>query len=217
MCGRYALYESMDEIARRLGYPVDCRDPAPRTGYNIPPGGFIVGIAALEKEPKILPLWWGYRPHWAGEDSPEPINARAEKVARSPFFKGSFARHRCVIPANGWFEWQQKNGGKQAFYIHHKNDELLLMAGLFTTDQDGNPRCCILTENARGPTRDIHPRMPVVLGDGVKTWLDPEVQDRETLKREVKHLPSEKLNCRPVSARVNSPANDDERIIEKAD
>jgi putative SOS response-associated peptidase YedK len=217
MCGRYALYESVDEIARQLGYGIRSRDPEPRTGYNIPPGTYIPGMAAIGEEPEIVPLWWGFRPHWAGEDSPEPINARAENLARSPFFRASFAHHRCVIPANGWFEWQQRNGGKQAFYIHHKNDELLLLAGLFAVDANGNPCCCIVTENARGQARDIHSRMPVVLGEGVEAWLDPAIQDRETLKREVKHLAAEDLAFRPVSARVNSPENNDKQIIQRAD
>ncbi|WP_404363319.1 SOS response-associated peptidase [Marinobacter sp.] len=215
MCGRYALYEPVDQVAQRIGYPVRSSESLPGNGYNIPPGGFIVAVAAVDEKPEILPMWWGFRPHWAGEDAPEPINARAENVAGSNFFKGSFARHRCIIPANGWFEWRQNNGDKQPFYIHHRDGDLLLMAGIFTTDEDGNPACCILTEDARGPAKDIHPRMPVVLGEGVEIWLDPETHDRETLKRKVKHLSPDRLCFRPVSARVNNPRNDDEDVLKE--
>ena len=130
---------------------------------------------------------WGFRPPWAGDYAPRPINARAEKIATSPFFRHAFAHHRCLVPANGWFEWQALKGqGKVLYYITH----------------------------AATPIAHIHPRMPLVLDPGsYGAWLDPSLTERDAIKAAVRSRNAGELLHWAVSTRVNKPGNDDASII----
>ncbi|MGM0985278.1 MAG: SOS response-associated peptidase family protein, partial [Pseudomonadota bacterium] len=103
MCGRFALYTPYPELTEALRLPLEVSEAEPR--YNVAPGTWIPAVRRQDDEsPLVLDeVWWGYRPHWANEDAPEPINATAEKVATSNYFKGAFARHRCLVPADGWY------------------------------------------------------------------------------------------------------------------
>ncbi|MFC0324659.1 SOS response-associated peptidase [Halomonas organivorans] len=221
MCGRFALYD-IPRVRRSLriilGEDFEPLPTSPR--YNVCPGTWITAAwHSGEGAPLALgQLWWGYRPHWATGKAPEPINAKSEGVATSRYFRSAFARHRCLVPADGWYEWLALLDGKQPHYITRADREPLWLAGIWTERPDGNPGCAILTEPARGAAAEIHDRMPLALDDdSLAPWLDPHMTDREALRGAVHHLDDELLTHWPVSRRVNRPANDDASLIEPAD
>ena len=215
MCGRFALFSDSPSIASslKLALPDDVWQPR----YNVAPGTWITGVRRRGDESPLEfdNLWWGFRPHWAGGDAPQPINATVEKVAISPYFRGAFAHHRCLVSADGWYEWQAIDGRKQPHYLTRQDGEPLWFAGIWTDRPDGKPGCAILTEPARGVAKAIHPRMPLILDQqSLEPWLDPELTDRETIRHLVHHLPHERLIHWPVSPRVNKPVEDDPALIE---
>lgn len=217
MCGRFALYSSPSRLARGLGVPLSERELTAR--YNVAPGTWIIGVRRPSAdEPAVMDaLWWGFKLHLAGASAPEPINATVEKVATSRYFKGAFAHHRCLIPADGWYEWQPQSGGKQPCFFCRQDREPLWLAGIWAQRADGSPGCAILTEPARGFTRDIHPRMPLALNDdSLESWLDPDLTDRESIRHIVHHLPVDALTSWAVSKRVGSPKNEGEGLINPA-
>ena len=187
MCGRYVLNATGKDIAQALGAS-EAPDVTP--SFNIPPGTRQwVAHAHGEGGVAFDQLGWGYRPVWAGDDAPQPINARAEKAAVSPFFRDAFARYRCVVPASGWYEWQKAEGAKTPYYV--------------TT--------------AAPPIRHIHPRMPVVLDQAcLRDWLDPSRKTREEVRAVTRALDPSALTAWPVDTRVNKPANDDAELIAEA-
>lgn len=127
-------------------------DAAPLSRYNIAPGTWISGFrqTAHDRAPEPLDFWWGYRPKWAKGKAAQPINARGETVATSGYFKVSFQKQRCLIPADGWYEWLTTESGKQPHYITRCDREPLAFAGIYTEREDGSLGCAILTEPARG-------------------------------------------------------------------
>lgn len=215
MCGRFALYSDISTLMRSLGTSLAGCEIAPR--YNVPPGTWITAVRRDDdgNEPRLDDVWWGYRPGWADEKAPQPINATAEKVATSAYFRAAFAHRRCLVPANGWFEWLNVDGRKQPYYLTRKDGEPLWLAGLWAERPDGKPGCAIITEPARGTAREIHPRMPLVLdASSLLPWLSDELTQRDVIRHRVRHLPHEMLTHWPVSARINKPVEDDARLIE---
>ncbi|PLW83236.1 SOS response-associated peptidase [Kineobactrum sediminis] len=216
MCGRFALFSSPIDLSKRLqiSSPPEWKW---KSHYNIPPGTEIVGIRYSESEdqPVFDQLWWGYHPHWADEKSPVPINAKAENLDSSPYFRGSFRHHRCLIPADGWFEWKQLDKGKQPYFFAREDREPLFMAGVWVNNPDDRPCCAIITEPARGKARDVHPRMPLVLDDScLEAWLDPKLQEKEILRETIERLDPDAFTCWQVSTKVNRTDNDKAELIE---
>ena len=164
-------------------------------------------------------------PSWAGSSisynalgpethAPTPINIRAEKAATSPYFRSAFAYRRCLIPANGWYEWRKTESGKQPYDITLKDparDEVVFFAGLWEPAGEGDDTCCaIMTEPVSPAFAFIHDRQPVVLDAECRwQWLDPELSDRDTIRKIAWRLDPDRLIAYPVSTRVNRPANDD--------
>lgn len=204
MCGRFALYSQPPAVTRRLGLPEPGKVWVPR--YNVSPGTWIIGIRQQvpESEPSIDELWWGYRPAWAKAGAPQPINARVENVATSRYFQTAFRRHRCLIPADGWYEWLPTHHGKQPYFLCRDDREPLFLAGIWVERADGSPGCAILTEPARGRAKDIHDRMPLALDDAsLEPWLDADLTDREAIRNIFRHIPADLLTHWPVSQAVN--------------
>ncbi|MDI5893061.1 SOS response-associated peptidase [Halomonas rhizosphaerae] len=216
MCGRFSLYSSYSTLSQGLKLPLEVAVKlTPR--YNVAPGTWITAVRhPTDNEPLVMDeVWWGYRPHWAKEKAPEPINATVEKVATSNYFRGAFAHHRCLVPADGWYEWLPLNGKKQPHFLCREDREPIWLAAIWTERPDGKPGCAILTEPARGVAKEIHPRMPLALdAESLKPWLDPHLTDRETIRQVVHHLDAELITHWPVSTRVNRPTNDEASLIE---
>ncbi|MGM0703895.1 MAG: SOS response-associated peptidase [Pseudomonadota bacterium] len=219
MCGRFSLYSDFPRLAQSLRLPLDQTglDLEPR--YNVAPGTWIAAVRHPDEESPLVMdrVWWGYHPHWATGQAPEPINAKSEGVATSRYFRGAFARHRCLVPADGWYEWLPVDGRKQPHYLTRRDREPLWLAGIWAERPDGSPGCAILTEPARGAAAEIHERMPLAVDDDShEPWLDPHLTERETLRNVVHHLDAELLTHWPVSTRVNRPISDDASLVEPA-
>ena len=220
MCGRFALHTPRSRIASRyFGLQLPVGDVHAR--YNITPGVQITTIHTTADAPAVFDFsHWGFRPPWAKEDAPTPINIRAEKAATSPYFRAAFAHRRCLIPANGRYEWRRTETGKQPYYITLKEsepDEVVFFAGLWEPPGEGTDTCCaILTEPVSPAFAFIHDRQPVVL-DSEWRWLDPELSDRETIRKVARRLDPDLLTAYRVSTKVNRPANDDPSLIEEVE
>lgn len=219
MCGRFALYTARGVIASRyFGKSRPVGDLVAL--YNIAPGRQITAIHAAEGDPAAFDLsWWGFRPHWAGPDAPAPINARAETVATSRYFREAFAHRRCLVPANGWYEWRDGANGKQPYFITLSapgRDEVLFFGGIYDASGDRPGTCCaIITEPASPPLAGIHPREPLVLDPDCRwAWLDPGITDRAAIKAAAHRLDPGRLRAWPVSSRVNRADADDAALLE---
>lgn len=158
---------------------------------------------------------WGFRPQWLEERRKAPINARAETVATALMFRRAYARGRCLIPADVWYEWQeQAEGPKQPHFFHRPDNRLFWFAGVAARDSEGTPTAAILTIDANEVARPVHGRMPLMLPDdeAAATWIDPEVSERVLL--DLLGVPANgALEVYPVSRRVNRPENDDARCV----
>lgn len=221
MCGRFSLYTASSEIAARYfpGSPVAADVPA---SFNITPGRLITVVRSGAAEMARLDAsLWGFRPPWAPADAPRPINIRAEKAATSPYFRSAFAHRRCLVPANGWFEWRRTANGKQPYYLALKEaqaGEVIFFAGLWEPILEEETCCAILTEPVSADFAFIHDRQPVVLDPECRwQWLDPGMSDRETLRRVARRIDPSRLVAYPVSTRVNRPENDDPGLLDPID
>lgn len=166
---------------------------------------------------------WGLVPSWATDLAigNRMINARGETVDTKPSFRQAFARRRCLIPADGYFEWKKVSDGKQPHLIAPVGGGLLAMAGLWEQNRkisaDGTPirTCTIITTQANQTTCPIHDRMPVLLDRrDHDRWLDPGFRDTGELKKLLVPAPEDRLQVTAVSRRINSPKFDDERCVQ---
>lgn len=221
MCGRFTYYTPPETLINDFfpdGLEIDGHfEP----GYNIPPGVGIAMIRATMNGPLLLTHSdWGFRPVWAGDKAPTPINARAESVATSSYFRDAFAHHRCLIPANGWYEWRQTPSGKEPHYItpaNPKQNPAIFFAGIWTPKEgDNTSACAIITEPASETLQHIHDRQPVVLDPScLQEWLDPSRTDRDSIRSATHRLPTEQLEEFRVSTAVNNARHDSPDLIKR--
>lgn len=213
VCGRYTLVQ-WEELSVRFGLSVAIPLKA---RYNIAPTQ-CVPVVVREQRQNVLALYrWGLVPHWSKEPGYPLINARAETVHEKNSFRESFRDRRCVIPADGFFEWQKAGKNKKPYRFALKTGELFTFAGLWDiwTPPNGKPlfSCTIITTEANSLVSPIHNRMPVILDKkGETLWLDPSVKT-ENLKRLLIPYSPENMERSEVSALVNSPKNDSPEIL----
>lgn len=190
--------------------------PPPR--FNIAPSQSIVVVIAAERGKDLVSMRWGYRPAWMQHaKQPPPINARAETLAESKLFKAALSRKRCVVPADGFYEWQTLPGGrKRPVHVEMRDGGLMAFAGLFTEPTtDAEATCAIVTLSANELLEAIHPRMPAILSlEDEAVWLDPSVTDPTALLGCLRPYPAEEMAAYPVSDRVSSVRNDGPELIE---
>jgi putative SOS response-associated peptidase YedK len=181
--------------------------------YNIAPSTEIV-IVRNCGEKQILTCRWGFVPSWAkGPSGNETINARAETVASKPSFRAAFLKQRCLVVADGFYEWQKIGRQKKPFYVCLRSGKPFGIGGLYSTwgssGGEMNCSCTIITTAANELLEPIHDRMPLIIPkDKEDLWLDPAVQDQDILSDLLKPYPAEKMELHEVSARVNSPRYD---------
>lgn len=211
MCGRFTLRTPAKEIATLfdLGEVPDLR---PR--YNIAPSQPIAAarLNATRQRECVL-LRWGLIPFWA--DDPKSgyrtINARAETVATKPSFGAAFKSRRCLVLADGYFEWQKRDGQKRPYFFHMKDDRPFAFAGLWERwrgDEEEIESCTILVTEANDLQKPIHDRMPVILSAGdYDFWLDPDVEGKR-VEPLLRPYPFDDLETYRVSTTVNKPQND---------
>ena len=224
MCGRYALYGPVTRL-RKAFVLAECPEFEPR--YNIPPTTEVLIIRQRPGVGRVGQLVrWGLIPRWAKDPSigQKLNNARAETVAEKPAFKASFERHRCLIPANGFYEWQavSEDGTvrKQPWYVWPAADgEFFAMAGLLAAWKSPEGKdivsACIITTTPNEVMAPIHERMPVLLGPGqFDAWLDPAYLDVDILRRWLLPAPASAMTARPVGSRVSNARNEGPELLE---
>ncbi len=218
MCGRYTLGVTPARLAEAFDL-AEVPDFEPR--YNIAPSQRAPVIVATPGERRIAMLRWGLVPFWAKDPKigTRMINARAESLAEKPSFRTALRTHRCLVPADGFYEWQPRGRGKQPFHVRRSDARPFAMAGLFDTWHRGQPdeiaSFTIVTTDANDLVRPIHARMPAILeGPGVKAWLDPETPP-SVLAALLAPPTCAGFEGYPVTTRVNSPANDDASCRER--
>jgi putative SOS response-associated peptidase YedK len=217
MCGRFIQYSSPQRYAELFGISTELSQNA---RYNITPGTDILACRySLEGNKELVPLHWGLVPSWSkGPDKRySMINARAETVASKPAYRGPFRHHRCLIPADGFYEWHEENG-KQPYYIHRADNTPLAFAGLWDhwDDEAGDhiESCSIIVCQANKLMRPIHERMPVILqADVFDAWLQSD--DTDYLQALLKPYAEKDIEMYPVSREVNNPRNDNARLLHR--
>jgi putative SOS response-associated peptidase YedK len=219
MCGRFTLFEPDKILAREFGIS-DFPPGSPR--YNIAPSQPVAAVRAAPAGTgrELALLRWGLIPSWSKDPATgnRLINARAETAREKPSFRNAFRRHRCLIPANGFYEWQRRERGKQPYFVRMRDGRLFAFAGLWdrweNPDKDVIETCTILTTTANAILAPIHDRMPVILPAGeYDRWLDPSLKDPGSLAPLLVPFPPEEMLAFPVSPRVNAPSTDDEGCI----
>ncbi len=221
MCGRFAFY-SPDEAITHLFGVTDAPDIVPR--YNLAPTQFVPAIRVADDDRRVSLLHWGLVPFWAKDKKigNRMINARAETLAEKPAFRAAFKRRRCLVLADGFYEWQKVDGGKVPHFIYATDGNPFAMAGLWERwkpkdDPDAEPleSCTIVTTGANAFMKPLHHRMPAILmPDDYEAWLDPANEDNASLASMLGPARDGMLAAHAVSKRVNSPANDDAALIE---
>lgn len=219
MCGRYTLSTPAGRLAEE--FRLDEAEADLRPSYNIAPTQQVAAVLEEGGRRRLEMLRWGLVPSWA--DDPEigarMINARSETVPEKPSFRRAFRGQRCLIPADGFYEWKREDGGKQPYYFRMEEGRPFAFAGLWESWEKGEGAlrsCAILTTRAGSVLEGIHDRMPVILPPGsYDAWLDPEAE-KEELTALLVPYPGDDLEAYPVSRFVNSPANNDERCVEPA-
>ena len=215
MCGRFTLRTPTPVLMEQFRLET-MPELTPR--YNIAPTQTISAVRAagdkIESGREFAQFRWGLVPSWAKELSigAKMINARAEGVAEKPSFRAAFKRRRCLVMADGYYEWQASGGKKQPYYIRLADESPFGLAGLWETWKSPEGKlietCSLMTTAANAFTEPIHNRMPVILAPAdYDLWLDPQMIDREKLEPLL--APSDmKLRANPVSTLVNKATND---------
>jgi len=215
MCGRYELHTHPAAIALAFALPAP---PLMVPRYNIAPTQQVPVVRlTADGARECVDMRWGLVPRWAKDPSigVKMINARAESVADKPSFRNAFRRHRCLVPADGFYEWRVTGSGKRPVHIGRKDGATFGFAGLFerwlAADGAVLDTCTILTTHANDLLRPLHERMPVIVApEHYARWLDAanvEVMDL------LAPYPSEVMTWHAVSMRVNAVRNDDPALI----
>ncbi|HKT87764.1 MAG TPA: SOS response-associated peptidase [Candidatus Sulfotelmatobacter sp.] len=215
MCGRYRLSRRKQIVEERFDAAGD-EDWEPR--YNVAPTQPVPVIRQHPKDPKrVMSLVrWGLIPSWSKDASgaAKMINARAETAHTLPAFQDALRRRRCLVPADGFYEWQKRGSTKQPYCFEVNDGQLFAFAGLWERWKDPNGNwvktCSILTTTPNAVTSAVHDRMPVILDpENYDVWLDPGMTKVEALTEMLKPYDARLMRCFPVSTRINQVKNDD--------
>ncbi len=222
MCGRFAFYSPAEAVTRVFGVE---DPPAIEPRFNIAPTQFVPVVRSDDDGVRsVAMLRWGLVPFWAKDRSigNRMINARAETLAEKPAFRDSFRKRRCIVPANGFFEWRKQGSVKQPYFIALGGDEPFGMAGLWARwrdrEKNGDERLetfTIVTTEPNSAVEPLHDRMPAILPpEQFDAWLAPENEDTAALQTLLGPCPADEITVWPVSRRVNDPKNDEPSLVE---
>ncbi|MBX9772486.1 MAG: SOS response-associated peptidase [Candidatus Obscuribacterales bacterium] len=219
MCGRYTLARSQQELSERFGVRQLFIDLSPR--YNIAPTQKVPVVLKQDDERTIENLQWGLIPGWVKDlRATKPlINARVETLAEKNSFKNSLVKRRCIVPADGFYEWRKMGSKKQPLFIHGKENQILAFAGIWDEwkNDEGVPirTFSIITTDANKTMASVHDRMPVILApDAEGLWLDLERKDPAELISLLGPSPDDYIEMHEVSPKVNSVKEDSPDCIE---
>lgn len=221
MCGRFALSGDLDFYARYYGVDDVDTDPV-EASWNVAPTDEAYVVAEHDGRRRLGRMRWGLVPAWAEDDRSIHINARAETVATKSAFKRAFARHRCLIPADGFYEWEPPDRGRTPHWVFRADGHPMSFAGIWGAWKDPatdrwRRRFSIITTEAAGPIGAIHDRMPVILPEEVwDPWLDRSLDDPEEAWSLIRVIDPDLIMEHTVSSRVNSVRNDGPELVEPA-
>jgi putative SOS response-associated peptidase YedK len=218
MCGRFAFYSPHEAVIRLFGVAAA---PAIEPRYNIAPTQFIATVREPGGPREVAMLYWGLVPSWAKEKSvgARMINARSETLAEKPSFRNALRRRRCLVPADGYYEWQRTGAVKQPYFIAFDDGQPFGMAGLWERWRDPATgelleSCCIVTTAPAPAVAHVHDRMPVIVPpEAHAEWLDPRNEATDRLARLFQPCPRPDLHARAVSRRVNDARNQGAELV----
>jgi putative SOS response-associated peptidase YedK len=226
MCGRFSLYEPSERLARTFGVD-EVADGEPEARWNVAPSQQILAVVCSRDggTRRLGTLKWGLVPSWAKDPSigNRLINARAETVASAPSFRQAFERRRCLVPANGFFEWRQEPGPKKArgrpFFARAADGSVIALGGIWEVwhgpDDKVLRTVSIITTIANPQLSSVHDRMPVIVEpDDWSRWLAPEALEPAAAGALLRAVPEGRLVLAEVSDLVNSAKNDAPELIE---
>lgn len=220
MCGRFVLMTPGGSLAEQFGLS---EEAVLEPRYNIAPTQLVAVVRISPDDPtrKLVLLKWGLIPFWAKDPAigPRLINARAESVAGKPAFRAAFKYRRCLIPADGFYEWKKAGTRKQPYFIGMADGKPFALAGLWehweSTEGEVIESCTILTTGSNELVEQLHDRMPLILEPkDYDLWLDPRVKDPKQLKPLLVAHPSDAMRKFPVSQRVNKATYDAADCVE---
>ncbi|HET9260230.1 MAG TPA: SOS response-associated peptidase [Acidimicrobiia bacterium] len=212
MCGRFSITGDLDFYAEYFGVDDVVTEPLTKS-WNVAPTDPVYVIAERDGERRLGSMHWGLVPHWAKDTKTIHINARAETVATTRAFRDSFARKRCLIPADGFYEWESADKGRTPHWMFRADGHPMVFAGIWATRLDPDSgewqrTCSIITTEAQGTVAEIHDRMPVALSpEAWNHWLDRSLNDPEEVIGLLNSIDPEMVMEHIVSREVNSVKN----------
>jgi len=222
MCGRFSITGDLDFYAHYFAVDEVLTDPLEKS-WNVAPTDSVYVVTEREGHRTLGSMRWGLVPHWAKDPRSFHINARAETVATNPAFRDSFASKRCLVPADGFYEWEPPEEGRSPHWVYRADGHPMAFAGIWAARLDPDSgdwqrTCSILTTDAKGVVTPIHDRMPVSLHPDVwEGWLDRELTDPEAAFSLIRPIDPEQIMEHRVSSRVNSVQNNGPELREKSE
>ncbi len=212
MCGRFAMSGDLDFYAQYYGVEDGDIEPIEHN-WNVAPTDESYVVSERDDTRRLRRMRWGIIPHWAADPKTIHINARAESVAAKPAFKRALAVHRCLVPADGFYEWEPPERGRTPHWVFRADGHPMSFAGIWSAwrspgTEDWERRFAIITTEATGPIAAIHDRMPVILPTDVwDHWLDPSLNDPEEARALLRSLDPDLIMEHTVSSEVNNVRN----------
>lgn len=212
MCGRFSITGDLDFYAEYFGVDEVATDPLAKS-WNVAPTDPVYVIAVRDDQRQLGSMKWGLVPYWAEDTKSIHINARSETVATTAAFRDSFARKRCLIPADGFYEWEPPESGRAPHWVYRADGHPMVFGGIWATRLDQgtgewNRTCSIITQKAEGVISSIHDRMPVSLRPDVwEPWLDRDLRDPEAALGLIQPIDPSSIMEHNVSRNVNSVKN----------
>lgn len=222
MCGRFSITGDLDFYVEYFGVDETLAEPLEKN-WNVAPTDPIYVVAERDGVRQLGTMKWGLVPHWAKDTRSIHINARSETVATTAAFRDSFARKRCLIPADGFYEWEPPEDGRTPHWVYRADGHPMVFAGIWAARIDPETEewqrtCSILTTGAEGVISAIHDRMPVPLPPDVwDAWLDRDLTDSEEALGLLRSIESDLLMEHPVSKKVNSVRNNGPDLVAAAE
>ena len=214
MCGRFVLTSSIEQIQSSSGCHAEQPSLQLHPSWNIAPSERVLSVYKKSTIKECTLMHWGFIPHWAADCKIKPINARGETINEKPFFRAAFRHQRCLVFADGFYEWKKTEHGKQPYYIYLENQQPFAMAGIWDSYQEQQSMALITTQ-ANSLMQSIHDRMPVIIPvEHWDLWLDDDTPIQQ-LTGLLTPFQADTMLSYPVSQAVNSPRHNYKELLNR--